>query len=117
MIAGRLEKPRALPSTRVAGRRLRLTKREQQIVVLIRRGSTNREIAKKLGTTERTVKNQPVGANGDWVITGPLSVSLRAERLGSGTGRVYTIGISCTDTSGNTSSGTTTVTVAHDQGR
>ena len=60
--------------------------------------------------------NEPVGADGDWVITGALSVSLRAERLGGGAGRVYTIGVSCTDASGNTSSKTTMVTVAHDQG-
>ncbi len=47
----------------------------------------------------------------DWVITGPLSVSLRAERLGSGNGRFYTITVRCTDEAGNSSPGVATVFV------
>lgn len=38
----------------------------------------------------------------DWVITGPLTVDLRAERSGIGTGRVYTIEVEGTDAAGNT---------------
>jgi hypothetical protein len=51
----------------------------------------------------------------DWTITGALSLDLRAERAGNGSGRVYTIAIQCADQTGNTSTTTTQVTVAHDQ--
>jgi len=48
----------------------------------------------------------------DWVITGPLTAQLRAERSGSGSGRVYTLTVRCTDTSGTSSTRTITVTVS-----
>ena len=38
----------------------------------------------------------------DWVIRGPLTVDLRAERSGIGTGRVYTIEVEGRDAAGNT---------------
>jgi hypothetical protein len=66
--------------------------------------------------------NEPINGIGDgntspdWVITGPLSVQLRAERAGDGTGRVYTITVECADASGNTAKKTVTVSVPHDQG-
>lgn len=50
----------------------------------------------------------------DWTITGELTLDVRAERAGRGTGRVYTITVACTDASGNTSTSTVTVTVPHD---
>ena len=53
----------------------------------------------------------------DWEITGDLTLDLRAERSGSGSGRVYTIEVSCMDASGNTASGSVGVTVPHDQRR
>jgi len=49
----------------------------------------------------------------DWIITGALKVSLRAERSGRGNGRVYTITVECKDAAGNVSHGATTVTVPH----
>jgi hypothetical protein len=52
----------------------------------------------------------------DWEITGPLTVDLRAERAGTGSGRIYTITVECRDASGNVSTGTVQVTVPHDQG-
>lgn len=52
-----------------------------------------------------------------WQITGPLTVDLRAERFGPGTGRVYTLTVGCTNTSELSSTATVTVTVPHDQGR
>src|SRR5439155_1595149 len=61
--------------------------------------------------------NEPVDGLGDgdtsldWEITGYLTVNLRAERAGKGTGRVYTIKIVCVDTSGNQATSTVTVTV------
>ncbi|HKO15510.1 MAG TPA: hypothetical protein VJU87_04675 [Gemmatimonadaceae bacterium] len=67
--------------------------------------------------------NEPVNGLGDgntapdWIVTSPSTVSLRAERSGTGTGRVYTIGVTCSDAAGNTSSpGLTSVRVPHDQG-
>lgn len=51
-----------------------------------------------------------------FAITGPMSVNLQAERLGSGTGRVYSIVVTCTNSSGTTSA-TTRVAVPHDQRR
>ena len=66
--------------------------------------------------------NEPVSGKGhgntspDWVITGDLTVDLRAERSGKGDGRVYTVAVACTDDSGNRSVSTVTVSVDHDQG-
>lgn len=68
------------------------------------------------------VSNEPVNDMGDgntepdWVITGDLTVNLRAERSGMGSDRIYTITVECTDQSGNSSTDTETVTVPHDQG-
>jgi hypothetical protein len=47
----------------------------------------------------------------DWEITGPLSLNLRAERSGIGSGRVYTITIQSRDQAGNVSTGIVTVSV------
>ena len=60
--------------------------------------------------------NEPVDADGDWLITGNLTLNLRAERLGNGTGRVYTITVQCMDSSGNSTTKNVTVNVPHDQG-
>lgn len=67
--------------------------------------------------------NEPVNGLGDgntapdWVITGDLTVKLRAERSGTGSGRIYAITVECADSSGNSSTDTTTVTVPHDKSR
>jgi hypothetical protein len=69
------------------------------------------------------VSNEPVNGLGDgntapdWEIDGDLTVKLRAERSGTGSGRVYTITTTCDDGCGNNSSGTVDVTVSHDQGK
>ena len=63
--------------------------------------------------------NEPTNGTGDgntapdWQITGPLTVDLRAERAGKGTGRVYTVTAECRDATGNRAQSTTTVTVPH----
>jgi predicted extracellular nuclease len=55
---------------------------------------------------------------GQWQINGPLTLTLLADRLGSGTGRIYTISVACHDDLGNTSqTSTTMVIVPHDQGQ
>jgi hypothetical protein len=67
--------------------------------------------------------NEPVNSTGDgnttpdWEITGNLTVNLRAERSGTGSGRVYTVHVGCSDVAGNTSTQAVTVTVPHDQGK
>jgi hypothetical protein len=53
-------------------------------------------------------------APGDWMITGALTVRLRADRLGDGTGRIYTIAVTCTDAAGNSTRKTVTVVAPHD---
>jgi hypothetical protein len=63
----------------------------------------------KLGVTS----NQ--GTSSDWQIIDAHHVRLRAERTGGGSGRVYTIAITRTDSSNNSSSQTVTVIVPHDQ--
>jgi len=65
--------------------------------------------------------NQPINGTGDgdtapdWVITGPLTLNLRAERAGNLESRIYAVTVACTDGSGNSSTKTVFVTVAHDQ--
>ena len=48
----------------------------------------------------------------DWQVLDAHAVLVRAERAGQGDGRVYTITVSCSDASGNTSSAAATVVVA-----
>jgi hypothetical protein len=65
--------------------------------------------------------NEPSsGADPDIVITGSgwqRVVQLRAQRLGTGTGRIYTLTAVATDLAGNTARATSTCTVPHDQGK
>jgi hypothetical protein len=64
--------------------------------------------------------NEPINGPGDgntspdFEITGDLTLNLRAERSGSGTGRIYTITIESRDASGNVSTATVNVVVPHD---
>jgi hypothetical protein len=60
--------------------------------------------------------NEPISP-ADAQITGASTAKLTSERLGNGDGRIYTLTVQCTDASGNSSSGTTTVTVPHDKGK
>ena len=48
-------------------------------------------------------------------ISGELTVSLRAERAGYGTGRTYQIAVGCSDASGNNAAGSVVVSVPHDK--
>ena len=57
--------------------------------------------------------SEPVGAEPDWIITGDLTLQLRAEQDGN-RGRIYTITVECRDSAGNTSRKSVTVTVGKD---
>jgi hypothetical protein len=71
--------------------------------------------------TLSVTSNEPVNGTGDgdtspdWVVVDSHHVQLRAERAGTGSGRVYTITITCTDESNNTSTQTVTVAVSKNQ--
>jgi hypothetical protein len=71
---------------------------------------------------DKVTSNESVNGRGDgntepdWEITGPLEVSLRAERQGGGEGRVYTLVIKAMDSAGNTAEKTVEVPVPHDSG-
>src|SRR2546425_2411133 len=67
------------------------------------------------------VSNEPINGTGDgdmapdWEIVDAHHVRLRAERAGTGSGRIYTIAITCVDGAGNSSSKTVTVNVPKSQ--
>jgi hypothetical protein len=67
--------------------------------------------------------NEPINGTGDgdtspdWAIAGATSVQLRAERVGTGSGRVYTITVTCADSSGNRSTSSASVAVPKSQGK
>jgi len=68
-------------------------------------------------TTLSVASNEPVNGTGDgdtgpdWEVVNNRLVRLRAERAGTGTGRVYTVTIRATDATGNTTTRTLTVLV------
>ena len=63
------------------------------------------------------VSSEPSTKPGDveWVITGPLSLSLEADRAGSGPGRAYTVAVTCTNGVSPDATDTVIVSVPHDQ--
>jgi hypothetical protein len=70
------------------------------------------------GITEIT-SNEPVNGSGDgntapdWLVTGPLTAQLRAERAGGGGGRIYTLTVECVDLADNAITTQVAVTVPH----
>lgn len=72
--------------------------------------------------TVQVSSNEDVKRDVDWnepiidQATGVISLSLRATREGSGTGRIYTITITATDANGNSATETIDIVVPHDQG-
>ena len=62
-------------------------------------------------TSNETIVGAP------WQMTGALTVDLLAERFGWGTGRIYTLTVTCTNSSELSSTTTVRVTVPQDQGK
>jgi len=54
-------------------------------------------------------------SSAEWTVIDAHHVRLRSDRNGDGGGRIYTVTISCTDSSGNTATKTVAVTVPHNQ--
>jgi hypothetical protein len=52
-----------------------------------------------------------------WHLEGPPTLSVAADRHGSGSGRTYTLSVTCTNTSELSSTAMVTVNVPHDRGR
>jgi WD40 repeat protein len=61
------------------------------------------------------VTSNEAAAETAWQITGLLTLDLRAQRFGMGLGRIYTIRVTCTNSSQLSSSANVTVSVPHDQ--
>ena len=86
--------------------------------------SINVKLADNCTTPTWTVtsisSNEPVNGTGDgdsepdWTIAGH-NVTLRAERAGTGSGRIYTVTVTAKDAAGNASTGTTRVSVPHNR--
>ena len=53
--------------------------------------------------------------NSDWILTGLLALELRADRNGLGTGRTYSVEVTCTNSTQLSASTLVTVVVPHDQ--
>ena len=58
--------------------------------------------------------NQAVGNEPDWVITGDLTLELRAKRTGNSK-RIYTVTVECRDADNNASQGTVKIVVSRNQ--
>ena len=64
--------------------------------------------------------NEPIDPSDPAIVIAPngsggFTIQLQADRLGSGTGRVYSLNATATDLAGNTGTATATCTVPHDQ--
>lgn len=58
--------------------------------------------------------NEPIDSS-DWILTGPLDLELRADRNGLGSGRTYSVEVTCTNATQLSASTLVTVVVPHDQ--
>jgi hypothetical protein len=59
--------------------------------------------------------NEAVSTPTDWIVTGPATVLLRAVLAGNGTGREYTITVTCTDASHLSANQAVRISVSPDQ--
>ncbi|NOT60575.1 MAG: hypothetical protein HOP19_10170 [Acidobacteria bacterium] len=83
--------------------------------------SDNHSPSVNLDCSLSVTSNEPVNGTGDgdtapdWEVLDAHHVRLRAERAGSGNGRIYTITITCKDAAGNTAMRTVSVSVPKNQ--
>jgi len=85
-------------------------------MVTVQVNVTARDIVSSAQSRIVSVTGNDGSSAADWLITGDLSASLRADRTGRGQGRTYMLTIETRDASGNATSSTVTVFVPHDQG-
>jgi len=88
-----------------------------KISAIVSHNSNPSPVIKIISVSSNEPTNSDAVAIGDAVITGNLTLKLRAQREGEGNGRVYTITVQCTDSAGNITTGTVNVVVPHDQGK
>lgn len=81
-------------------------------------------LAANVSSNEPVTSNEDGDLSPDWTllpvidqVTGVITLQLRAERLGNGNGREYSISITATDQSGNDSNAIVKVLVPHDKGK
>lgn len=92
----------------------------QMVPVTVSVAATDNVTAAPACTITGVTSNEPQNGLGDgdtpndWLISG-LTVELRAERSGKGDGRTYTIAVECSDSAGNTTASSTTVSVPKSQ--
>lgn len=94
-------------------------------MVLVADGISASDLCCQPSLVVQVTSNEPVNGGGDgdmepdWTVVkngdGTVNVWVRAERAGSGPGRVYTITATATDCAGNSSSAVGTVRVPHDK--
>jgi len=98
-----------------------------KMVNIVIKVSTNNDSVKPLTLTASVTSNEPQNGLGDgdmapdWTApvidqaNGVITLQLRAERSGNGNGRVYTVFVTATDFSGNTSTASVEIIVPHDK--
>jgi hypothetical protein len=80
-------------------------------------GADGRTIVSLPSCSVSVASNEPVNGTGDgntasdWIVIDATHLQLRAERAGTGSGRIYAVRVACTDAAGNRSSAVTHVTV------
>jgi len=81
---------------------------------------TNPPLCRVVSVTSNEPRNGTGDGNtsSDWTFggTGPLDLSLRAERAGTLKDRIYTVTVTCNDAAGNESSKSVDIVVPHDLG-
>jgi hypothetical protein len=78
------------------------TLNQEMTPVLIRPAASDGASCAMACRIESVSSNEFAGANGDWQVTGDLTLKVRAARLSDTRGRIYSVAVRCTDNAGNT---------------